>query len=144
MNLSLWPKPSYWAQTFLSTSGTAVPIFLALYFVNACSHLFACTSIAHISIQRYARFVLEMTASLLQHLTFKSIFLHRLGMLNISMSPHSGLSDIPFSYNYYQHGQDIPLHYPFHSNNLTVIRLIFSLKNACKCSLYFWPPWYIP
>ena len=28
MNLTLWPKPSYWTQTFLSTSGTAVPIFL--------------------------------------------------------------------------------------------------------------------
>ena len=28
MNLTLWYKPSYWAQTFLSSSGTVVPIFL--------------------------------------------------------------------------------------------------------------------
>ena len=27
-NLSVCPKPSYWTQTFLSTAGTAVPIFL--------------------------------------------------------------------------------------------------------------------
>ena len=27
-HLLLFPKPSYWAQTFLSTTGTAVPIFL--------------------------------------------------------------------------------------------------------------------
>ena len=36
-NLMLFPEPSYWAETFLSTAGTAVPIFLRSWKVWQCA-----------------------------------------------------------------------------------------------------------
>ena len=33
-HLGLFPEPSYWTETFLSTAGTAVPIFLQPWFLG--------------------------------------------------------------------------------------------------------------